>query len=80
MNSIRYVNFPCLVSSRAVSSGVQHANPNKEVFAGMWLLTVVTKEGYSGYKRLREEDFRNQVKRAISKALAPTTENVEKVR
>lgn len=71
MNNIRYANFRNLFDLDNVV--LIEENYYKQVFAGMYTLTVLVKDGFSGLAELIEEenealliDIRKEVKRALS--------------
>lgn len=71
MNNIRYANFRNLLDLDKVV--LIEENYYKQVFAGMYTLTVLVKDGFSGLAELIEEenkallmDIRKEVKRALS--------------
>lgn len=71
MNNIRYANFRNLLDlDKAI---LIEENYYKQVFAGMYTLTVLVKDGFSGLAELIEEenkalliDIKKEVKRALS--------------
>lgn len=72
MNQIRYVNFQALYSLGVNGNNVTRKNSNRSVFAGMWPLTVLTKEGFAGLKRLQEEEedySLAEIRKVVSKTL-----------
>lgn len=71
MNNIRYANFRNLFDLD--NFVLIEENYYKQVFAGMYMLTVLVKDGFSGLAELIEEenealliDIRKEVKRALS--------------
>ncbi len=79
MNKIKFVNFRAFVTAQISPVGVQRKNCMREVFAGMWPLTVLTKDGFAGYRQLQEESLRYHVRKSFASALL-TQEEKEKVR
>ena len=71
MNNVRYANFRYLLDLEKFV--LIEENYYKQIFAGMYILTVLVKDGFSGLKELIEEenealliDIRKEVKRALN--------------
>lgn len=71
MNNVRYANFRYLLDLE--KSVLIEENYYKQIFAGMYILTVLVKDGFSGLEELIEEenealliDIRKEVKRALN--------------
>lgn len=71
MNNIRYANFRYLLELKKYI--LIDENYYKQVFAGMYTLTVLVKDGFAGVKELEEEeekalliDIKKEVKRALN--------------
>lgn len=71
MSNVRYANFRYLLN---LSDFILiEENYYKQIFAGMYTLTVLVKDGFAGLKELEEEehealliDIKKEVKRALS--------------
>ena len=55
MNKIQYANFRTLLDSKAASIGIEKKDATLDLSSGMWPLTVATKEGFAGVRRMQEE-------------------------
>lgn len=55
MNKIQYANFRTLLDSQAASVGIEKNNSVLDLSSGMWPLTVATKEGFAGVRKMHEE-------------------------
>lgn len=71
MNNVRYANFRYLLDLEKFV--LIEENYYKQIFAGMYILTVLVKDGFSGLEELIEEenealliDIRKEVKRALN--------------
>ena len=76
MNKIKFVNFRAFVTSKASLAGIKKEHSMREVFAGMWPLTVLTKDGFAGYQKLQEESLRYQVRKSFASVLQKEEEKV----
>lgn len=73
MNNVRYANFHYLLDLEKFI--LIEENYYKQVFAGMYILTVLVKDGFSGLEELIEEehealliDIKKEVKRALNES------------
>ncbi len=71
MNQMRYANFPTLLDSKATSAGVNRSTYGQSVLSGMWKITILTKEGFSGLNKLNEtaHELELDTRQAVNKAL-----------
>ncbi len=72
MNNIRYANLVALNRTKASSEGVVVSHQNLYLFQGMRTVTVLTEEGFAGYRKLKEEWMKLSlidVRRAVFHAL-----------
>ena len=72
MNQVRYANLKLLFQMLGTPISFQKESKMVSVFAGMWTLTLLTKEGFSGYKKLQEEETEwlvEEAKKAVARAL-----------
>ncbi len=72
MNKIQYANFRTLLDSNANSTGIEKKATTLDLSSGMWPLTVATKEGFAGVRRMKEElssKMDLDARRAVNKVL-----------
>ena len=71
MNQMRYANFPTLLDSRASSTGVKRACFGQDILSGMWKITILTKEGFSGLNKLNTpaQELELGTRQAVNRAL-----------
>lgn len=77
MNDIKYANFHSLINF-SENSYYFVREPIGDIFAGMYMLTLITKDGFAGLaelKKEKEEDELEQIKKDVKRAL---TEKEEK--
>jgi SNF2 family DNA or RNA helicase len=81
MNDIKYANFHSIIDiSKKRYSFI--FNPIGDVYAGMYMLTLITKDGFAGLEELKkemEEDELELVKRDVKRALSEKEEK-ERIR
>lgn len=81
MNDIKYVNFETLIKFSKKNYSFVWI-PIGDVFAGMYMLTLITKDGFAGLEELKkekEEEELEQVKKDVRRALSEKEEK-EKIR
>ena len=71
MNNVKYANFRYLLDLENFT--LIEENYYKSIFAGMYILMVLVKDGFAGLKELQEEeraslliDIKKEVKRALN--------------
>lgn len=71
MNRMRYANFSTLLDSKANSVGVKRSSYGQSILSGMWKMTILTKEGFSGLNKLNEtaHELELDTRQAVNKAL-----------
>ena len=72
MNQLKYANFRLLLDSKANSVGVSKTDCVRHVLSGMYKLTLLSKEGFVGLKKLQErlaQDLEIDTRKAVNKAL-----------
>lgn len=72
MNRIQYANFRSLLDSKAISAGVEKNEYVLDLSSGMWPLTVATKEGFAGVRKMHEEkqsQMELDARKAVNKVL-----------
>ena len=70
MNNVKFANFPTLFGIDGLT--LMKENNYSLIFAGMYSLTVLVKDGFAGLKDLHEEaekDFVAKIRREIRKTL-----------
>ena len=75
MNNVKFANFPVLFGLDGFS--LKRENNYSLIFAGMYSLTILVKDGFAGLKDLREEakqDFVAKIRREIRKTLGKQKE------
>lgn len=71
MNQMKYANFPTLLDTKAKSIGVTREHFSSDVISGMYRITILTKDGFSGLNKLNDtaHDLELDTRKAVNKAL-----------
>lgn len=64
MNNVKYVNFKFLLDN---TFNIITTDNYRRVFAGMYILTILVKDGFKGLRELEEDKIRREVKDAIAR-------------
>lgn len=72
MNNVKFANFSALFEIN--NYGLIKYDEYKQIFAGMYILTILVKDGFAGLAEIKQEveedyldDIRKEVKRALKR-------------